>query len=100
MSCLDKKREDITIKDAQDVLEGKVGGTGTGTSEKSTIVREINPELSIRKGKYGDYIFYKTAKMNKPQFLKLKGFPDNEYKKCDICVLKRWITSTYNIAIA
>ena len=98
MSCLDKKREDITIKDAQDVLEGKVGGIGA--SDKSTIVREINQELSIRKGKYGDYIFYKTAKMNRPQFLKLKGFPDNEYKKCDICVLKRWITSTYNIVIA
>lgn len=97
MSCLDKKREDITIKDAQDVLEGKVGGTGA--SDKSTIVREINHELSIRKGKYGDYLFYKTAKMNKPQFLKLKGFPDNEYKKCDICVLKRWITSTYSISI-
>ena len=35
----------------------------------SNIVREINAEMSVRKGKYGDYIFYKTGKMKKPRFL-------------------------------
>ena len=33
---------------------------------------KINDDLSIRNGKYGDYIFYKTPNMNKPRFLNLK----------------------------
>jgi DNA topoisomerase-1 len=58
--------------------------------EGSNMVREISPELSIRKSKKGDYVFFKTAKMKKPKFLSLKGF-EEDYKTCDIDVLKSWI---------
>jgi DNA topoisomerase-1 len=58
--------------------------------EGSNMVREISKEMSIRKSKKGDYIFYKTAKMKKPKFLSLKGF-EEDYKTCDIDVLKSWI---------
>ena len=57
--------------------------------EGSNMVREISPELSIRKSKKGDYVFFKTAKMKKPKFLSLKGF-EEDYKTCDITVLKSW----------
>jgi len=60
------------------------------------LVREINQELSIRKGKYGDYIFYKTKKMKKPKFLKLNSFKD-DYRKCDLSVLKAWLSETYKL---
>ena len=36
------------------------------------ILLKINEELSIRSGKYGDYIFYMRENMKKPRFLNLK----------------------------
>jgi len=44
-------------------------------------IRTINDDISIRNGKYGDYIFYKTVNMKKPKFISLKGFK-RDYKKC------------------
>jgi len=41
------------------------------------IIRIINDDISIRSGKYGNYIFYKTMKMKKPKFISLKNFEKN-----------------------
>jgi DNA topoisomerase-1 len=60
------------------------------------LVRELNNHLSIRTGKYGDYIFYKKPRMKKPEFYKLNGF-DSDYKKCDKMLVINWIKHTYNI---
>ena len=54
------------------------------------ILREINKNSSIRDGKYGHYIFYKTSKMTKPKFIKLNKFSEN-YLECDISTLESWI---------
>ena len=81
--------KNITIEDAISVLDGT-------TSGDNTLVRKIDNILSIRKGKYGDYIFYKTEKMRKPQFLKLNGF-DDDYKSCSIQNIKSWIQEKYQI---
>ena len=59
------------------------------------LVRELNSHLSIRCGKYGDYIFYKKPRAKKPEFLKLNGF-DSDYKKCDKFLILNWIKQTYN----
>ena len=56
-----KPIEDITI---QDVLKCKT----------SSILCEIDDTRSIRMGKYGAYLFYKTAKMKKPQFISLSNY--------------------------
>ena len=56
-------------------------------------VREINASMSIRKGKFGDYIYYKTSKMKTPKFFKLDGFEN--YKTCELSALKLWITEKY-----
>ena len=58
------------------------------------LVRELTPFLSIRTGKYGDYIYYKKPRDKKPQFLKLQGFK-LDYKTCDKDVVVAWITETY-----
>jgi DNA topoisomerase-1 len=53
------------------------GGCGGGGGSKLLVkgmVRKITDNISIRNGKYGDYIFYKTPEMKNPTFLKLKGF--------------------------
>jgi DNA topoisomerase-1 len=61
-------------------------------------VRELNNHLSIRTGKYGDYIFYKKPRMKTPKFLKLNGF-DNDYKKCDKILILNWIKQNYDIEV-
>jgi len=47
------------------------------TESGSGIVRVISDDMSIRNGKYGNYIFYKTMKMKKPKFISLKDFKYN-----------------------
>jgi len=68
--------------------------------EGSNMIREINSNLSIRKGPKGDYIFYKTSKMKKPEFKDIKAFASEtseDYKICDITILKSWISEKYNM---
>ena len=36
------------------------------------IYYRLTDNASIRKGKYGAYVFYKTATMKKPSFLNIK----------------------------
>ena len=57
-------------------------------------VRELNAHISIRTGKFGDYIFYKKPKTKTPTFLKLQGF-NGDYKTCDKILLLNWIKQTY-----
>lgn len=59
-------------------------------------VRELNNHLSIRTGKFGDYIFYKKPRQKKPDFYKLNGF-EGDYKKCDKSSILNWIKQTYNV---
>jgi DNA topoisomerase-1 len=57
-------------------------------------IRELSPTMSIRSGKYGDYIYYKKPRMKKPMFYKLDGFKDN-YRICNKELLLNWIQLTY-----
>ena len=65
-------------------------------SETNGLVRRISNDLAIRKGKFGDYLFYKTPTMKKPQFFKLGEFND-DYKNCSLEFLKSWIKEKYDL---
>ena len=52
--------------------------------------------MSIRNGKFGDYIFYKKKTMKQPKFLKLAGFKE-DYKTCELSILIKWINETYTL---
>jgi DNA topoisomerase-1 len=65
-------------------------------AESKGVLRVINDEMSIRKGKYGAYVFYKRPNMKDPEFLKLRGFPLG-YSTCPLDVLEEWVYSTYNL---
>jgi DNA topoisomerase-1 len=81
--------ENITFDEVKKYLE-----------EGSNLIREISSSTSIRKGAKGDYIFYKSAKMKKPQFFDLKNFYSDvkeDYKICNITILKSWINDKYKI---
>ena len=68
--------------------------------EGSNVIREINTNMTIRKGPKGDYLFYKMPKMKKPQFYDIKSFSSEtgeDYKICDITILKSWILHKYHV---
>ena len=81
--------KNITYEDAINILDNCEEGN-------NSLLRKIDENLSIRKGKYGDYIFYKTEKMKKPLFFKLNGFND-DYKNCSINNIRSWIKEKYQI---
>lgn len=74
LNGLKKEVDDITMEDLLPIIEGKI-------SLNPSIVRMINDDISIRSGKFGNYIFYKTHNMSKPKFIKLAGFKGN-YNTC------------------
>ena len=81
--------ENITFEEVRKYLE-----------EGNNLIREINSNTTIRKGLKGDYLFYKTSKMKKPQFYDIKTFTaetKEDYKICDIVILKSWISEKFNI---
>jgi len=61
---IDKGENEIVLDDIKDVLDGKK------TANKN-VIKVINENISIRKGKYGPYVFYKTSSMKKPKFIKI-----------------------------
>jgi len=81
--------ENITFDEVKKYLE-----------EGNNLIREINASATIRKGPKGDYLFYKTSKMKKPTFHDIKSFvseTNEDYKICDIAILKSWIHEKYKI---
>ena len=89
-----KTEDEITLDDILSLLENNTDNKG-GLIQ-SSIVRVINDSLSIRSGKFGDYIFYKKSTMKQPKFLKLAGFEGN-YKDGDLTVLKKWMKENYGV---
>jgi len=80
---------ELTLDDVSDILFDMETG-------ETAIIRTVSKETSIRKGKFGDYIFHKNKKMKKPKFLKLAGFKE-DYKSCDIEIIHTWLKKTYDI---
>jgi hypothetical protein len=64
--------------------------------ENKKIVRILNDHLSIRLGKYGAYIYYKTEDMTKPEFYNIHKFKQS-YKFASEEALLKWIKDTYNV---
>lgn len=60
------------------------GVDASKSNSDSGIIRVINDDISVRSGKYGNYIFYKTPKMKKPKFISLKNFEKNIHTCSDV----------------
>ena len=97
----------VKIIDSSQQGDMKSGGGGIEGSDGANeyignriavkgMVRAITDEISIRNGKYGDYIFYKTPLMKNPTFLKIKGFTE-DYKTCPVTNIIEWIHNTYKL---
>ena len=81
--------KNITFEDAISILDD-------ASQVDNSLLRKIDDNLCIRNGRYGPYIFYKTPRMKKPQFMKLAGFDDN-FKTCSLEYLRNWIKEKYTI---
>jgi DNA topoisomerase-1 len=82
----EKPFEEVTIDDVREVIDN------------SLKPRKLNGNASIRKGKYGPYIYYKTVKMSKPRFLDLKRY-DGDFMKDPISTITEWANQTYKIKL-
>ena len=81
--------KNIQLEDAINILE-------EAKSSDNSLVRKIDENLAIRKGKFGDYIFYKKETMKRPIFFKLNGF-EQDYKTCSIERLREWIKEKHEV---
>ena len=77
----DNKRSLKTVDVSEDDITYEMVVEELTVKRDINIVREITKEMTIRTGKFGDYIFYKTETMKKPRFKSMKGFKDN-YQTC------------------
>lgn len=104
-----KSEFDLTLQDVVQFIERMSGSASTPAAPapdstddaapavtnyvQGQILRTLDENTTIRYGRYGPYIFHKTAKMTKPAFIALKGFPEKHgnYITCDVTVLREWI---------
>jgi DNA topoisomerase I len=77
----------ITMEDVKKAIEGKAN---------PNMLRTLNNDFSIRKGKHGAYAFYQTKAMPKPKFMNIKNFNEG-YGTCQISTLVNWLCKTYEI---
>lgn len=90
---------EITLEKAIQLVKAKVDGGGEG--KPTSILRTITDNISVRRGKYGDYIFYKKPDWKKPKFVKLldfvKAHGKNSYLSCDIAIIKTWLKDKHRL---
>lgn len=87
----------IAWKGKEPTREKVIEALTSGQSQTSkNMIRELTPEMSIRKGKYGAYVYYKTESMGKPQFYDIKKFP-LQYTICEKDTIVQWIKTTYHL---
>lgn len=85
---LGNKAAHITLEKVIPILEA---------SKEPTRFRKLNDEYSVRIGKT-PYIFFKTKKMKKPQFMNLKGFDEDPFE-CERSILLAWLQTHHKIKI-
>jgi DNA topoisomerase-1 len=91
---------DITLADVVHFMEKKkniaTGGENSNETPSNGVLRVLNDKMSIRTGKFGPYVFYKTAEMKKPIFLNIKKFKEGFFV-CETVTLVEWLCRTYNL---
>ena len=90
VKLLSKNIDEIDLNDIIPVLDGKK------SLSNPNILHVFDDTLSIRKGKFGPYIFYKAEYMKKPKFMNFKGKDwKNDFNNMDD--LRSWISSEFQV---
>lgn len=99
LSGIDKETSEITLDDAISYINRPITNPSQiqgQSTDNPNMVRYINNDTSIRKGKYGDYIYYKTKTMKTPKFLSLSKYK-GDYKTDDLNSFIKWVRETYSV---
>lgn len=98
-----KPLNEITLEDVLPIIDPEVFVTSTNPDAirkppvvGKSVLRIVDDNISIRKGKFGPYIFYKTIDMNSPEFFSMTGFKGG-FNSCKIEDLKDWIKEKHKI---
>jgi topoisomerase IA-like protein len=102
---IEKGFSQITLEDVLSILDPENNPNKDITysnevrsiSTNKNILRIIDTDMSIRRGKFGAYIFYKTETMSSAKFYNLNHF-NKPYLTCDLQVLKDWIKEKHGIS--
>jgi DNA topoisomerase-1 len=78
---IEKTVDQITLEDILPLL--------TVEKQDKNILRKLNDEMSVRRGQFGNYVFYKSEHMTKPEFINIKKFKGCTIT-CDAEVLIKW----------
>ena len=90
IKSIKKALNEITIEDIKVFLEGSQKVT------ENNLLRRLSDIMSVRKGKFGPYVFYQRSDMKKPQFLNIKKF-NQGFFNCEADTLINWCKDTYNL---
>ena len=89
LNTIKKPLDKITLSEVIEVIQN---------DPSKNILREINENVSIRKGKYGAYVYYKRKDMEKPEFYNIKKFKEG-FTYCDKDVFLEWLNTTYGVPL-
>ena len=90
---LGKDISDIILDDVLSMLDKPA----KDTLPEKNVLRTVTSDISVRKGKFGAYVYYKTPQMKTPKFLNIKKFKGG-YLMCDKEILITWLKETYKIS--
>jgi len=87
----------ITMTDFLQLVErqGDKSQAPMQSQDTKNTLRTLTPHLSIRKGKFGAYIYLKKPDMEKPEFYPLKSLR-GKWESMDTPALLQWIENTYH----
>ena len=92
--------ENITLSEVEKIVANKTSDVNNNNNDETKIekgfIRVVNKNISIHKGKYGYYIYFKTPVMKKAMLYNLSGFSE-DVVSCSIPTLKKWIQEKYKI---
>ena len=92
LKAIDINPDEITLDDIIPILDKAINQTHIDKN----MIRELTDVLSIRKGKFGAYVFYKTDKMKKPEFLNITKFKGS-ILTCEKETIINWLKENYPI---
>jgi len=90
IKSINRPIDEITLQDIETFLEG------SPKEEKQNLLRTLNEVMSVRKGKFGAYVYYKRPDMKTPKFLNIKGFKEGFFA-CSTDTLVKWLCETYKL---
>jgi len=90
---INKKMNEIVLEDIQSFLSSNFQN-----KLDKNILRKFNDVMSIRKGKFGPYLFYQRPEMPKPEFYNIRKYKDSFFG-CDADEFVEWVCETYDLPI-